>query len=264
MLKNIKKELKVKGLLEELEDCRNEEEAINVLKREKLWGVVNYPELEELKESYKNSEIEADGILSISKLDKVAGGNRKGRKVTLSNERREVTLKHDLGLKKLFTEKSDEEGSNDTSEDDLYEEIEEIAKREEKLNAFQEGRFFSSSTDTESSEDEDISENVVTFNDSLHDVVNAFTFAVFNRLPDSDLFHDLATMRKHFYELFNVGEGSDIYAKMCNAIRITNDEEFKNSATDIFQGIQEKIVDYHSPQGNIHDFENRSSCCTIL
>ncbi len=56
MSKSTDELLKSKGLLEELEACRNEEEAINVLKREKLWGVVNYPELEELKESYKNGE----------------------------------------------------------------------------------------------------------------------------------------------------------------------------------------------------------------
>ncbi len=75
MLRNIKKELRGKGLLEELEACRNEEEAIALLKREKLWGgVVNYPELEELKESYKNGEIEADKTLSLNQLDKVAGG----------------------------------------------------------------------------------------------------------------------------------------------------------------------------------------------
>ncbi len=65
------------GLLELLEDCRDEEEVINLLKRENLWGgVVDHPELEELKESYKNSEIEADGILSLNELDKVAGGMR--------------------------------------------------------------------------------------------------------------------------------------------------------------------------------------------
>ncbi len=75
MSKNIKGLLRSKGLLAELEACRNEEEAINVLKREKLWrGVVNYPELEELRESYKNSEIETNGILSLNQLDKVAGG----------------------------------------------------------------------------------------------------------------------------------------------------------------------------------------------
>ncbi len=78
MSKNIKGLLRGKNLLGELEECRNEEEAIALLKRENLWGVViNYPELEELKESYKNSEIEADGILSLSQLDKVAGGEGK-------------------------------------------------------------------------------------------------------------------------------------------------------------------------------------------
>ncbi len=43
MSKNIKKELKSKGLLEELEACRSEEEALNVLKREKLWGGSKLP-----------------------------------------------------------------------------------------------------------------------------------------------------------------------------------------------------------------------------
>ncbi len=77
MSKNIKGLLRGKNLLGKLEECRNEEEAVALLKCENLWGgVVDYPELEELKESYKNSEIEADRILSLSQLDKVAGGVR--------------------------------------------------------------------------------------------------------------------------------------------------------------------------------------------
>ncbi len=77
MAQNVKELLKGKGLLAELEACRNKEETIKALKREKLWGgSINYPELEELKESYKNSEIEADGILNLSQLDKVAGGGK--------------------------------------------------------------------------------------------------------------------------------------------------------------------------------------------
>ncbi len=65
------------GLLELLEDCRDEEEVINLLKRENLWGgVVDHPELEALKESYKNGEIETDGTLSLSQLDMVAGGGK--------------------------------------------------------------------------------------------------------------------------------------------------------------------------------------------
>ncbi len=75
----IKQYLNTIGLLDELEDCRDEKEAISLLKRENLWGnVVDYPELEALKESYENGEIESDGNLSLSQLDKVAGGGRKG------------------------------------------------------------------------------------------------------------------------------------------------------------------------------------------
>ncbi len=77
MSKNIKGLLRGKNLLGEVEECRNEEEAVALLKCENLRGeVVDYPELEELKESYKNREIEANGILSLSQLDKVAGGVR--------------------------------------------------------------------------------------------------------------------------------------------------------------------------------------------
>ncbi len=74
-MKNIKELLLRKGILAELEICRNEEEAINLLKRENLWGgVVDYPELETLKENYENDEIGTDGNLSLNQLDKVVGG----------------------------------------------------------------------------------------------------------------------------------------------------------------------------------------------
>ncbi len=89
MSKSTEELLRGKGLLAELEDCRSEEEAINVLTRENLWGgVINYPELEELKESYKNSEIEADGMLSLSQLDKVAGGaGKRAHKISRKTNR---------------------------------------------------------------------------------------------------------------------------------------------------------------------------------
>ncbi len=73
--KEVKELLNSKGVLSKLESCRDEEEAVELLKRENLWGgVVDYPELEALKESYENGEIEADGNLSLRQLDKVAGG----------------------------------------------------------------------------------------------------------------------------------------------------------------------------------------------
>ncbi len=96
MCKNIKELLRGKGLLSELEDCRDEEEVVALLKHENLWGrVVDYPELEALKESYENGEIEADGILSLSQLDKVAGGAKGGRKnkTKSHNKRLEVWKK---------------------------------------------------------------------------------------------------------------------------------------------------------------------------
>ncbi len=117
---DLKELLRSKGLLAELEDCRNEEEAINVLKRENLWGgVVNYPELEELKESYKNSETEADGMLSLSQLDKVAGGapggmQAKEKKARLSNEFPSHTKKQNsTGIPRIVSTLDLEIGSHD-------------------------------------------------------------------------------------------------------------------------------------------------------
>ncbi len=69
MSKSTEKLLRGKGLFAQLETCRNEDKAINVLKCENLWGVaVNFssPELEELKQSHKNSEIEAYEILILN------------------------------------------------------------------------------------------------------------------------------------------------------------------------------------------------------
>ncbi len=69
--------LSTMGILGKLEECRDEEEVIGELKRENLWGeVVDYPELEALKESYENGEFLADGSLSLSQLDKIAGGQK--------------------------------------------------------------------------------------------------------------------------------------------------------------------------------------------
>ncbi len=63
------------GLLKELEECRDEYEAINFLKRKNLWGkIVDYSKLEALRESYQNDEKQINGVLNLKQLNTVIGG----------------------------------------------------------------------------------------------------------------------------------------------------------------------------------------------
>ncbi len=69
-----------------------------------MGGVVDYPELEALKESYENGEVQTDGSLSLRQLDKVAGG-MKLKKGTHRNNVRTLSLDQVRKLKKEIDNK---------------------------------------------------------------------------------------------------------------------------------------------------------------
>ncbi len=131
MSKSKEKLLRNKGLLAQLEAYRNEKKAIKVLKRENLLvGAANYYiELEELKESHKKSKIKEDRTLSLSELDKVAGGVKgKAVKRRIGEEsfnKRALLLESLLPGGHALTKSEETELKDDIEKD--------LAKTEEKL-----------------------------------------------------------------------------------------------------------------------------------